>query len=211
MTFERDHDSLHQREFEGRTGIGPRLDRLCALLSSPGRMVVFEKTRQLSRRVPFQRALAARGLSLVERPEPIRYQLVEEVTDDGPFYVLGNDVQGRINWNELPEPDEGLVFDPASRKHAAAGGDEPLYENHYPSAQRAWQLLHGREILKERTISEPDGRQLHVELGQAEEGSYLYCANTFDQRQLVLVEPARAAMLETYYQEILGDQPRAGR
>jgi hypothetical protein len=27
-------------------------------------------------------------------------------------------------------------------------------------------------------------------------------ANTFDQRQLVIVEPARTAMVETYYEEI---------
>ena len=51
-------------------------------------MIVFEKTRQLSRRVPFQRALAGRGLRLVEAPEPIRYQLVEEVSDDGPLYFM---------------------------------------------------------------------------------------------------------------------------
>jgi hypothetical protein len=44
---------------------------------------------------------------------------------------------------------------------------------------------------------------LHVELGQAAEGVYLYFANTLDQRQLVLVEPARATMLESYYREIV--------
>ena len=32
---------------------------------------------------------------------------------------------------------------------------------------------------------------------------YLYCANTFDQRQLVMIEEARAALLDAYYQEIL--------
>jgi len=36
---------------------------------------------------------------------------------------------------------------------------------------------------------------------------YLYCANTFDQRQLVIVESARAAMLEDYYREIIGGMP----
>jgi hypothetical protein len=40
---------------------------------------------------------------------------------------------------------------------------------------------------------------------------YLYCANTFDQRQLVVVEPGRAAMIETYYREITGRQPDGER
>jgi hypothetical protein len=79
----------------------------------------------------------------------------------------------------------------------------PLYENHWPSAQRVWEELRDKRLLKETTRQEPDGRQLHVELGQAEEGVYLYFANTLDQRQLVLVEPARKAMLESYYQEIV--------
>ena len=51
-------------------------------------MMVFEKTRQLARRIPLQRALAARQLSLVEPPQLVRYSLVEEVSDDGPFFVL---------------------------------------------------------------------------------------------------------------------------
>ncbi len=88
-TFERARESQQQADFERRTGIGSRLDRLSALLSAQGRMIVFEKTRQLARRVPLQRALAARDLGLIEQPELIRYRLVEEIADDGPFYVLG--------------------------------------------------------------------------------------------------------------------------
>jgi hypothetical protein len=85
--------------------------------------------------------------------------------------------------------------------------DAPLYENHWPSAQPTWEQLHDKRLLKEITHQEPDGRQLHVELGQAEEGIYLYCANTFDQRQLVILEQARLAMLESYYQEIASSTP----
>lgn len=87
-TFDRDHDAALQRGFESRTGVGVVLDRASAALASNGRMLIFEKTRQLARRVPFQRALAARGFHLAEQPELIRYQLVEEVVEDGPFYVL---------------------------------------------------------------------------------------------------------------------------
>ena len=71
----------------------------------------------------------------------------------------------------------------------------------------SWEQLHDKHLLKETTCQEPDGRQLHIELGQAEEGVYLYCANTLDQRQLVLVEPARTVMLESYYQEIASSAP----
>lgn len=201
-TFERAGESQQQADFERRTGIGTRLDRVRALLSAQGRMIVFEKTRQLARRVPLQRALAARDLGLIEPPEFIRYRLVEDIADDGPFYVLGRGASGQFLWDESPEPDEGCPFDRAPLKTGLTDPDAPLYENHWPSAQRAWIQLHDKHLLKETTCQEPDGRQLHVELGQAEEGVYLYCANTLDQRQLVLVEAARMVMLESYYQEI---------
>ena len=201
-TFERASESQPQADFERRTGIGIRLNRVSALLSANGRMIVFEKTRQLARRVPLQRALAARDLGLIEQPEMIRYRLVEEIADDGPFYVLGRGASHQLHWNESPEPDEGRPFDRTKLETGSTDPDVPLYENHWPSAQRVWEQLHDTHLLKETTRQESDGRQLHVELGQAEEGVYLYCANTFDQRQLVLVEPARTVILESYYQEI---------
>ena len=201
-TFDRAGEIQQQADFELRTGIGTRIEHLRTLLSSQGRMIVFEKTRQLARRVPLQRALAARDLVPMEQPELIRYRLVEEIADDGPFYVLGKGMSSQFQWNESPEPDEGLPFDRLQLKAGSTDPDVPLYENHWPSAQRVWGQLHGMHILKETTSQEPDGRQLHIELGEAEEGIYLYCANTFDQRQLVIVEPARRDMLESYYREI---------
>jgi SAM-dependent methyltransferase len=206
-TFERARDGPQQADFERRTGIGARLDRLSAMLSEQGRMIVFEKTRQLARRVPFQRGLAARDLGLNEQPELIRYRLVEEIADDGPFYVLGRGTSPQLLWDETPESDDGRPFDQARVKTDVTDPDAPLYENHWPSAQLAWEQLHDKRLLKEITRQEPDGRQLHIELGRAVEGVYLYCANTFDQRQLVIVEPARAVMLESYYQEIAGSAP----
>ena len=206
-TFERARDAKQQAAFEQRTGIGIRLDRLSESLIKNGRMIVFEKTRQLARRVPFQRALAGRGFQLIEAPKPIRYQLVEEVADDGPFYFMWKGSEALFNWDESPESDEGLPLDRTKVKTGSTDPDALLYENHYPSAQRVWEQLHDRHLLKETTRQGPDGRQLHVELGQAEEGVYLYCANTFDQRQLVLVEPGRRAMLESYYQEIASSAP----
>lgn len=206
-TFERAGESRQQAAFELRTGIGIRLDRLSVLLAARGRMIVFEKTRQLARRVPLQRALAARDFSLIEQPELVRYSLVEEIADDGPFYLLGRGASHQVHWDESPEPDEGLPFDRAKLKTGSSDPDVPLYENHCPSAQRVWEQLHDKHLLKETTRQEPDGRQLHVELGQAEEEVYLYCANTLDQRQLVLVESGRRAMLESYYHEIASSVP----
>lgn len=200
-TFKRGHDSQQQQGFEARTGVGLALDRLCAALASDGRMFIFEKTRQLARRVPLQRALAARGCRLIEQPELIRYQLVEEVVDDGPFYVIQKRAQTDILWDESPEPDNNPPFNPASV--SPRDPDTPLYENHGPSAQLVWERLPGKQCMRETTRQEADGRQLYVELGKADDISYLYCANTFDQRQLVIVRSESLQMLITYYEEIV--------
>ncbi|ULA65366.1 MAG: Methyltransferase domain-containing protein [Nitrospira sp.] len=204
-TFARAQDLEEQTTFERRTGIDVRLDRLDAVLNPGGRMMLFEKTRQLARRVPFQRALARRGWQLVERPEPIRYRLVEEVADDGPFYVMEKGRLLPLAWDEAPESDEGLPFDRAMLQATPSDPQDPerpLYENHWPSAQRVWESLANRLIEQEETRRESDGRQLHVELGSVEGAVYLYCANTFDQRQLILVERRRKGLLDSYYREI---------
>jgi hypothetical protein len=166
-------------------------------------MIVNEKTRQLARRVPFQRALAGRGLQLVQPADPIQYRSIEEVVEDGPFYVLNKGNQATMAWDELPELDAGTLFNLNNMLANPNEPDGPLYENHGPSAQVVWEELTGRVVIHELTREEPDGRQVHVELGVVDETHYLYCANTFDQRQLVLIEEARAALLDAYYQEIL--------
>lgn len=202
-TFERGHDPTQQLSFERRTGLGIRLDRLCRILNSYGRMIVNEKTRQLARRVPFQRALANRELKLAERPALIRYRTVEEVVEDGPFYVLHRGSEETMNWDEEPEQDQGQLFDPDAVSLSSGDVNVPLYENHRPSAQTAWEQLKDRDVMREITCQASDGRQVHAERGSFRRQHYLYCANTFDQRQLVIVEEARSAMLEEYYQEIM--------
>ena len=201
-TFERGNDPTLQAAFEQRTGLGRRLDNLVDVLSSEGRVMVCEKSRQLARRVPFQRALAARGLQLIEPPIPVRYHTVEELVEDGPCYRLQRRSQENVIWDESPEPDEGQPF---SLEAIATPTDleSPIYENHWPSAQAAWEQLADRDVLAETTRQKPDGRQVHVERGKFPGFHYLYCANTFDQRQLAIVEQARVAILDVYYQEIL--------
>lgn len=205
-TFMRAHDAVRQASFEQRTGLGVRLDQLSTVLDQNGRMIVCEKTRQLARRVPFQRALAERGLRLVEPPELIRYQSVEEVMDDGPLYHMQKGGAVMLDWNETTDRDDSAPFDPSDLLRQSRDPDAPLYENHTPSAQAAWERLNDRRVIQETTRQEPDGRQLHIELGRSEGLVYLYCANTFDQRQLVIVEPTRAAVLDSYYQEITGSE-----
>lgn len=204
-TFERARDARLQNEFERRTGLGPRLDHLAAALAPEGRFLVFEKTRPLARRIPFQRALASRRCVLLEPSMPIRYTLVEEVADDGPFYVLGRGPIGNTSyeWDESPELDRRPPVDIPQLCNLTTRAYEPLYENHDASAQAVWAQLSGRQIVHETTRDGPDGKQLHVERGQAQGLYYLFCANTFDQRQLVLVRPEQAGMLDEYYEEIV--------
>ena len=130
--------------------------------------------------------------------------MVEEVAEDGPLYVMQKGGDLSIDWDESPEPDGEILFDRSAGQRHSSDPDAPLYENHGHSAQRVWERLKDRTVTKETTMQEPDGRQMHVELGTSEDVSYLYCANTFDQRQVVIVDPPRTAMIETYYQEITG-------
>lgn len=202
QTFERAADHAAQADFERRTGLGGRLDRVCGMLADHGRLIVCEKTRHLARRVPFQRALAARGLILLEAPLPVRYAVIEEITEDGPLYVLGRAGVLAAPWDESPEQADAQV-DLATLASRHVRQDEPLYENHTPSAQLVWAGLPNRRILQETTREELDGRQVHIELGETMGLTYLYCANTFDQRQLVLIENRRAGLLTQYYAEVV--------
>ena len=205
-TFEREHDPSLQSAFERRTGLGIRLDRVCEALRPNGRMILCEKTRQLARRVPFQRALSRRGFELVEPADRIHYRTVEEAVDDGPFYLVQRGHQAALVWDEMPERDEPLAcaenMDPT-----VSDPDGPLYENHRPSAQTVWEGLRERVVVEETTRQAPDGRQLHVERGTTGALSYLYCANTFDQRQLVITAGTRSTLVQTYYQEIIRELP----
>lgn len=205
QTFERTKDRRTQVDFEQRTGLDRRLDHLSAALALDGRLVVFEKTRQLARRTPFQRAFAARDYCQLKRPIPIRYSLVEEIADDGPFYVLGRPAgagQDCVDWDEAPEDGDTNV-DISKLIRSPGKADEPLYEEHSASAQAVWLQLADRRIMQETTHEGAGGQQLHVEIGTAQGLCYLYCANTFDARQVVLVRAEQAGMLEAYYHEIV--------
>ncbi len=82
----------------------------------------------------------------------------------------------------------------------------PVYEHHGPVAEQVWRTLPERAVVRERTDAEEDGRQRHIEYGRcAGAFHYVYWANTYDQRQIVMMEYERRALLEAYYAESVGD------
>ncbi len=84
--------------------------------------------------------------------------------------------------------------------------DSPFYENHSLAAEEVWRRLPDRVVLRQQTDEETDGRQRHIEYGRCGGNfHYLYWANTFDQRQIVIMDRERSALLETYYSEALGE------
>jgi hypothetical protein len=103
---------------------------------------------------------------------------------------------------------ERLVRDFWSNGAIADDGSVPCYENHHPSAQIIYEALPSKHIQQESTFQDGAGREMHIELGLTANFTYLYWANTFDQRQLVLIDEERAHVLKTYYRESL-EHPQA--
>lgn len=212
-TFERDRDARQQQDLEERTGIGPRLDRLLKVLAVSGRVVLFEKAVHLGRRVLFQRALEARGYVPVAEPQLLTYPELGEPVEDGPLYVVQ---RGPVSLaaafredvpQDLQEPIGTRLARIWSGQESSPPDESPLYENHSLAAQEVWRQLPDRVVLQQQTDEEADGRQRHIEYGRcAGEFFYLYWANTFDQRQIVIMDRERSALLETYYSEAI-DEP----
>ena len=298
-TFQREIDLTRQEQLEIRTGLQGRLNALLSALRPGGRMILFEKTWNLGRRIFFQRALDVRGLGPVSAPVPCRYRSLDEEVIDGPLYEVARLHRGEfLVWNEEPsrEPGETLyrciglpagrmglelvsdrVLETVSGHHSRMGswvfrfgiwnqvlvwgfyenssgfkglviggredkdlllhlvetvkqiqdadfealvrdfwgnvgkdGDDPsvpCFENHYPSAQIIYEALPFKQIQQESTFQDGEGREMHLELGATKSLAYLYWSNTFDQRQLVLMDQERAHILKAYYQESLVHPP----
>ncbi len=79
----------------------------------------------------------------------------------------------------------------------------PAYENHCSSAQAIYEALPQKNIQHESTFKDGKGREMHIEVGRTNTLQYFYWANTFDQRQLVLMHTSGAEILHEYYQESL--------
>jgi len=297
-TFGRSHDSAGQSLAEEHTGVGARLDELCRVLSSTGKMILCEKTRHLGRRTLLQRAFVQRGFQLVSTPMSLAYEMVGVPVEDGPLYeIIREGHQSALTWNEDHEWKEGQsLYDcsgdvaehmslalevsensPSSEiqlkhvigewtlevgtwRNAIAYGclsttsgfrglllgsvrdnsviveswkrftamteleiqessqliwgeenvalsQEPVpgYENHTVAAQEVWSALPDRTIQEEQTFREANGRAMHIELGHSGTLTYIYWANTYDQRQLMLVDSRHDDWLVAYYQESLSE------
>lgn len=294
-TFEREKNPARQEELEDRTGLKRRLDSLLQVLSPAGRLICFEKTWNLGRRIFFQRAMSGRGLSLVCDPVPCSYHELGEWRIDGPLYEVSRYVvSGPPAWNEVPYQGEGetlyrcvgamaermgielgtsqpqktvrgqhatygpwafqfgvweealswglcetgsglrgLVLASMAEKHiivqlfekvgnlmesefeefihngwghfhdVAQNDFTPGYENHASSAQGIYEALPQKIIEQKATLSDGKGKEMHIEIGTTNTFRYLYWANTFDQRQIVLVDEAGEEMLNDYYHESL--------
>lgn len=295
QTFQRRIDMPEQVMWEKRLGLTSRLDNLMAVLEPNGRMVFFEKTGHLGRRILFQRALARRGFYTLQKPMPLTYRAIDEYVIDGPLYEVSHFSKGNAPlWNEDPIRTPGdslygcggkvanhmgmvllahcplaqeigksprwgdwqislgtwrqalayLFFKSCSgvsalltggmadlplltekfellRQHPedqadqlidqtwgsffgdAADDDQPGYENHSCSAQEIYAALPLKVIEKEFSSDGEDGKAMHLEFGRSDSLWYFYWANTFDQRQLVLVGNLGEQMLRAYFEDSL--------
>ena len=89
--------------------------------------------------------------------------------------------------------------------HQHIESELPGYENHTPVAQAIWASLPDRRVQDQATFRQNDGREMHIELGTCGPLTYLYWANTYDQRQLVLMTAENTNVLQNYYQESLAE------
>lgn len=302
-TFERKWDSFQQEALETRTGLTMRLKALLNVLTPAGRLLCFEKTWNLGRRIFFQRALSGRKLFPISEPIPCSYHELGEMKIDGPLYEVSPVPASRqVVWNEDPYHEDGeslyrCVGTIAERMASELGVGQPLekvngqhstlgawtvcfgvweqalvwswcetaagfrglmigseqeknqflhlieqirhlsdlafeqfleacwgnwregtqdesspgYENHLPSAQSIYESLPCKVIQQESTFNDGEGKQMHIEVGTTKTFRYLYRANTFDQRQIVLMDEKGADTLDAYFQESLEEARRSSQ
>ncbi len=87
----------------------------------------------------------------------------------------------------------------------------PGYENHLPSAQIIYEALPRKIVRQESTFADGQGKEMHIEVGTTNTFQYLYWANTFDQRQLLVMDEKGVEILNEYYQESLEEAHRSSQ
>ncbi len=116
-------------------------------------------------------------------------------------------VRHALQQGQTEEPIETRLTCFWSEQESGSLEQAPLYENHFPAAEEVWRKLPDRVVLQQKTDEEANGRQRHIEYGRcAGHVHYLYWANTFDQRQIVVMDQERSPLLETYYSEAIGER-----
>ena len=152
-SFERGNDHKQQVSYEARTGLGARLDWLCARLYPSGRFLAFEKTSHLGRRVLLQRAIEARGLFLDRDPVYLSYFSFGARVLDGPFYLL-------IRTPTSKGFDENPLFDPVDRVYRCQGNQ----------ADFIWGIYKELGFLDQPTVYRKQGVEIHWQVCRTASG-----------------------------------------
>jgi len=132
--------------------------------------------------------------------ESVRGVIVGGASDEGRIRDILFQLQKEVARPEFFEH----VCDRLWPAHSSSGPIElqPIFEDHTPVAQRVWEELPERHVLQSQFDEDGRGRARYIELGQCLGGwGYLYWANTFDQRQIVMMDPPRLPLLEKYFEE----------
>ena len=88
--------------------LSQRVEALLNMLSPEGRLICFEKTWNLGRRLFFQRAMKNRKLVPICDPVPCSYRELGDVKVDGPLYEVSRiSVSKSFQWKEAPFYQEG--------------------------------------------------------------------------------------------------------
>ena len=143
QTFDRENDLSRQEELENRTGLKRRLEALLNVLSPHGRLICFEKTWNLGRRIFFQRALSTRKLFPVCDPVPCSYHELGETNIEGPLYEVSRIIVPEPHaWNEAPYYGEGETLSRCVGVRAERMGKE-LDAGQHQETVRGQHATHG--------------------------------------------------------------------
>jgi hypothetical protein len=71
-----------------------------------------------------------------------------------------------------------------------------------------WLGWMGKQCEASRSFTQPGGHEGYVEWGRLGPFVYLYWGNTFDQRQVVLVEADHAQLVRDYFEELVSTAAR---
>ena len=138
---------------------------------------------------------------LVKSQSGFRGLIVGSVEDEN---VILQNFQGAERWTDEQKIQVMTQLWPPSKSQ----GDDaefPSYESHTAIAQKIWNALPDRRLHDQATFRDADGKEMHIEWGTSGPLTFMYWANTYDQRQLVLITSHRAKVLHNYYQESLAE------
>jgi SAM-dependent methyltransferase len=156
---------------------------------------------QQSSTVTFARWRACLAYGFVKTQSGFRGLIIGSVEDEN---VIRQYFLGAERWTDEQKAQVMAQLWPQSEGQGDEAGF-PSYESHTAIAQKIWDSLPDRHLHDQATFREQDGREMHIEWGTSGPLTFMYWANTYDQRQLVLMTHHRAKVLHHYYQESLSE------